>query len=296
MTGPLIVSLERQAHRWSSSTGFLILGDFPGGAVYSHGNGVSDDGTVVVGLGTSDAGTLAFRWTETTGLTNLGDLPGGVIESGALRVLRDGTLIVGFGTSSVGQEAVLWDETLTMYRLADLLNVAGATVPSGWTLNEASDIVRNGLTVSICGTGTNPQGNREAWIARYNLPCDAVDVVQSPEVATASFGGSAQLTVVATGTGPLSYQWRKNNVNLTDGPVGCGGTISGATTDTLVLNTVTFVEGGSYDCVVTNACGSDTSATATLTINPPPAAADVNHDGQVNGADIQALVNALLAP
>jgi uncharacterized membrane protein len=39
------------------------LGDLPGGEFFSHGAGVSADGSVVVGGGTSASGFEAFRWT-----------------------------------------------------------------------------------------------------------------------------------------------------------------------------------------------------------------------------------------
>ncbi len=289
---------EWTAIRWSISGGFDSLGDLSGGATNARAWAVSADGAIVVGYGTSAAGTEAFRWTQATGMVALGDLPGGATSSSASAISANGSIIVGSGTDGSGSRAVAWIDSVPAAPVSDLLSDNGISIPAGWVLTNASGVTTNGNIVTICGNGTNPSGNPEAWIARYTLPpaCDPADVVQSPDAATAPFGGSVQFQVMAGGTGPLTYQWRKDNVPLTDGPVGCGGSISGATTDTLVLNTVTFVEGGNYDCVVTNACGTDTSAAATLTINPPPAAADVNHDGQVNGADIQALVNALLAP
>ena len=56
--------------------------------------------------------------------------------------------------------------------------------------------------------------------------------------------------------------------------------MSGATTDTLVISGVNQGDAAGYDCVVFNACGGATSATATLTVNgscPPPCFA--NCDG-----------------
>jgi len=65
--------------------------------------------------------------------------------------------------------------------------------------------------------------------------------------------------VVATGIGPLSYQWQKNGAN-----------IPGATSTTYTTPpTVPADFGSTFRCVVTNAGGSVTSNSATLTVSPP---------------------------
>jgi probable HAF family extracellular repeat protein len=55
----------------------VTLGDLAGGDCYSKARAVSADGTVVVGMGTSDSGSEAFLWTAGGGMVGLGDLPGG---------------------------------------------------------------------------------------------------------------------------------------------------------------------------------------------------------------------------
>ena len=62
-------------------------------------------------------------------------------------------------------------------------------------------------------------------------------------------------SVGVSGTSPLSYQWNKN-----------GTPISGATLSSLTLTALKWTNAGSYTVVVTNAVGSVTSATATLTV------------------------------
>ena len=74
-------------------------------------------------------------------------------------------------------------------------------------------------------------------------------------------GSDVSFSVTATGTAPLSYQWQKDGVNLTD-----GGSITGATTATLTITGVTESDEGGYRCVVTNIAGMDTSNTAMLTV------------------------------
>jgi uncharacterized repeat protein (TIGR02543 family) len=68
-------------------------------------------------------------------------------------------------------------------------------------------------------------------------------------------GANVSLTVQATGSSPLRYQWRK------------GGTaITGATDATLTLASVQFANVGTYDVVVSNTAGSATSAPAALSL------------------------------
>jgi hypothetical protein len=75
--------------------------------------------------------------------------------------------------------------------------------------------------------------------------------------------------VNASGTSP-AYRWVKNGTNTLIN----GGNISGATTATLLVASVSTADAASYTVVVTNAAGSVTSAPAVLTVintstNPP---------------------------
>src|SRR5215510_6136441 len=58
---------------------FQGIGDLAGGIdFYSLGQGVSSDGSVVVGYSHGSNGTEATRWTAIGGLVGLADLPGGL--------------------------------------------------------------------------------------------------------------------------------------------------------------------------------------------------------------------------
>lgn len=76
-------------------------------------------------------------------------------------------------------------------------------------------------------------------------------ITVTPNYVNLQPGGSASFTAVASGTGTLTYQWKKgaNGVyaNLTD-----GGTVSGATTETLLLTGVTLADDGEYVVQVTD--------------------------------------------
>ncbi|MDA3891308.1 MAG: ice-binding family protein [Salinivirgaceae bacterium] len=81
--------------------------------------------------------------------------------------------------------------------------------------------------------------------------------------AVCTVGDSAGFSVSATGVG-LTYQWRKGNDNLTN-----TGNVSGATSETLTINPMAFVDTVSnYNVVVSNICGRNvTSANDSLRIS-----------------------------
>jgi len=87
----------------------------------------------------------------------------------------------------------------------------------------------------------------------------APQIVQQPVSVTVNSGGVAQMTVVASGTPPLSYQWRKN-----------GLAVDGQNYATLNLTNVKVLDTGDYDVVVKGSGTPATSAQATLTVIGPP--------------------------
>lgn len=84
-------------------------------------------------------------------------------------------------------------------------------------------------------------------------------ITQSPTTQTNVIGTTRSLSVSATGSGPLFYQWRFNGVN-----------IRGATNDTLLFSPVELEHAGVYDVFVSNPGGSTFSDPATITIAAPP--------------------------
>src|SRR5262249_39026115 len=100
---------------------------------------------------------------------------------------------------------------------------------------------------------TGPSGSVTSAAATLTVFTGNPSITANPNPQTVCSGGSAAFSV--TGTSAQSFQWRKNTV-----PIG------GATSSTLVLNPVLAGDAGSYDCVVTNLCGSATSTGAALTV------------------------------
>lgn len=84
-------------------------------------------------------------------------------------------------------------------------------------------------------------------------------VVTQPASQTVTVGQTATFTVLASGTGPLTYQWYKNGV-----------AISGATASSYTTPPAAAGDTGSvYTVVVTNSAGSANGGPATLTVPLP---------------------------
>ncbi|HSW44162.1 MAG TPA: immunoglobulin domain-containing protein [Phycisphaerae bacterium] len=137
-----------------------------------------------------------------------------------------------------------------------------------FTLNSGTEysVTLNGYT----SAGSAPSGNAGRsdaikWESVGGTSGDPPSITQQPGDQAVTAGGTATFTVIASGTTPLSYQWQKNQANLTD-----GGHYSGAATATLTVSSVDSNDAASYRCVVTNAYGTATSNEAVLTIQAPP--------------------------
>ena len=93
----------------------------------------------------------------------------------------------------------------------------------------------------------------------------ALGISTQPQNQTVAYGATATLTVGATGTPPLTYQWHVGDSGTTTKPADNGATAS-YTTPAMTATT-------SYWVRVSDAAGSMSSSTATITVTPadPPA-------------------------
>ena len=134
--------------------------------------------------------------------------------------------------------------------------------PVGYILETES----GGPTYEITNAGTlsagtydvvvsNPAGGVVSQTAKLAL-VEPLKIIAHPFSVVSNVGAPVAFSVIATGTGPLKYQWRKNGANIV-----------GATSDTLRISPLQFGDAGSYDAVVTGATGSLTTTAATLEVN-----------------------------
>ena len=136
--------------------------------------GSSADGRIAVGwLVHPDAQpTQAAIWSGRARAEVLKDAEGAAVRPGArnwkMGVTATGSRLVG---SLAGPEdrpvAFIWDRDRGARPLAEVLQENGIETP-GWTLTAASSISSDGTVV--VGTGTNPQGEEDAWRAVIGAP------------------------------------------------------------------------------------------------------------------------------
>lgn len=113
----------------------------------------------------------------------------------------------------------------------------------------------NPVTITL-GGGVLPPANLVGLQSFALVPTvSAPLIVLQPVSQTLVPGSTVTFKVEVSGTGPFTYQWKKNGV-----------AISGATQETLVLSNVTEADIGTYMVTVSNSAGSVNSLSAILSI------------------------------
>ncbi|MCX8107309.1 MAG: hypothetical protein N3G20_00740, partial [Verrucomicrobiae bacterium] len=127
-------------------------------------------------------------------------------------------------------------------------------IGGGGIFNATGDVFRGSIDeVAIFDRALTQEQIKEIFNAAGIPPY----IVQQPIAPTGTIyqGNYVRLKVVAAGTTPLSFQWRKNGVN-----------IPGKTQDELVFAQIMASDAGVYDVVVSNQYGSVTSNPVTLIV------------------------------
>lgn len=102
----------------------------------------------------------------------------------------------------------------------------------------------------------NPYGTAVSNPSLLTVTPPSITITQPPAAVSVSAGVSASFTVVATGAGTLSYQWRKDGTNILN-----------ATTSTYTIPTAQVSDAGLYSVVVSQGTESVTSSGALLTVS-----------------------------
>jgi hypothetical protein len=132
-------------------------------------------------------------------------------------------------------------------------------VPASNLTLDNKGIAIAGITTDFDGdtrSATTPDVGADEYTA--STVCVAPVITVQPANVAACSTSTATLVVTATGTS-LTYQWRKAGVN-----------VAGATSASYAIPNVAQSNAGSYDVVITNGCGTQTSTSVTLTVNAGP--------------------------
>ena len=160
---------------------------------------------------------------------------------------KDGSMTVMIGNSDGSWISL---EQLALIRVCTTTNLALPLAQWTW--------ITNALVCSSNGCAQFLGFKAGADPCRYflgYLSPPAPTILTQPSDLVVSSGDSACFTVMASGVAPISYQWRKNGMN-----------IEGCTGSTLILPHVSVADVADYAVMITNISGAVCSSKAHLTV------------------------------
>jgi hypothetical protein len=185
--------------------------------------------------------------------------------------------VVTSSLSAVGTVGTAFTYTITATNSPTSFSAVG--LPHPLTLDSSSGVISGTPTAaapfSVALAATNAAGpSPTATLELAINPAATPPVIGTAPIArTVVVGQTVTFSVTASGTAPLTYQWRCGGVACVN-----GGNVSGATAASLTLTNVQTSNAGSYDVIVSNSAASVTSAVATLTVNQ----ADAENQNHLN--------------
>jgi trimeric autotransporter adhesin len=232
----------------------LLSGVMAIGAGDNHSFAVLTNGTVIVWGNNSSAQTNV-----PPGVSNIIAAAGGGNHSIALQLQPLSFMSQPFsqaalqGATVTFNVAVTGSQPITYRWRKNGFSINNATNNSFSLFNvTTNDIAAYSVVVS------NPVGSITSTNAtlQVNVP---VFISQQPTNQSVGVGSSVTFRVVAGGTTPIRYQWRRNGTNI---PLGISSTYS--------INNVQLTNAGTYTVLVSNDFGAVLSQPAVLTVNSGP--------------------------
>lgn len=132
---------------------------------------------------------------------------------------------------------------------------------NGAALAGATNPVLSLTNISVLNSGnyaavvSNPAGAATSQVAVVTVLALAPFITVQPVSQVVDDGTDVSLSVTATGTGPLSYRWKRNSAN-----------VAGGTNATLTLTNIAPGQAGNYVATVANSAGTVTSVVAVISV------------------------------
>jgi hypothetical protein len=191
-----------------------------------------------------------------------------VSNSSASVTSSNATVIVNTPPTITIQPASSITYSGTTYSLA--VSAAG-TSPLNYQWYKDGTAINGAISSSYALTGTtlNKAGSYYVVVSNVagSVTSNTTTVVTPPLITTqpvsssVTAGNSTSFSAVASGSPTLTYQWYKNS-----------SPIAGATGSSYTFTSAATTDAGGYAVIVSNAYGTATSSTVTLTVTPAPSA------------------------
>ncbi len=254
--GSYSVTVTNSLGSTNSSTAVLTVID-PGLTTQPTNQTIFLGASAVFNVSATGTGTLSYQWSKgATVLSNGGDLVGTTTTS--LTVTNAASSDAG--TYTVATFNVVVSGTSPIYQwyrngtaLSNVGNILGSTT--------ATLSVTNVLTADVASYSvviSNAANVVTSSVATLTV-IDPAFTLQPKDSSTLS-GGSVTFTATAAGTAPITYLWKRNGSNLSD-----GGNITGSASSALTVNPVGTGDVAQYS-VVASGVGSATSTSAALSV------------------------------
>jgi hypothetical protein len=199
------------------------------------------------------AGTLLGTGHNALGTGNLTVNTNGTLETAYDMISSNATLVVNgrmyLHQNDTFQNVVIGGVGLAQgtYSLAQLNAAYPTNFPASWPLQTGSTVSNGSGSITVAG--------------------GSPIILNQPASQTLYEQQTAQFTVLAGGSSPVSYQWWKGTSGVF-AQLADGGQISGSTTPGLTISNLVAANAADYIFIATNAYGAVTSIVATLTVLP----------------------------
>lgn len=172
--------------------------------------------------------------------------------------VNDGTT-VSFSVQTTATLPITYQWLRFGVKLNDGGSIHGAT--SNTLTIDSARVANEGQYACRIGDGVTTAVSNSAALTINDPP----SFRSQPASRTVNQGSMVIITVSTTGTQPITYQWKKAGVPLTD-----GGGITGTQTASLQISSAQPAHAGRYTCYISNMAGFAESNPLTLTVKTPP--------------------------